>query len=40
MFYYKAKARLKNNVGDWKEKWWVLGDDAKPIYAAMTFGLA
>ncbi|KAF3597721.1 hypothetical protein DY000_02022789 [Brassica cretica] len=25
-------ARLKNIVGDWKEKWRVLGDDAKEAY--------
>ena len=31
-FYKKAMARLKNIVGDWKEKWRVLGDDAKEAY--------
>ncbi|KAF3587917.1 hypothetical protein F2Q69_00030594 [Brassica cretica] len=24
--------RLKNNVGDWKEKWWHHGDAAKPTF--------
>ncbi|KAG2330486.1 hypothetical protein Bca52824_001666 [Brassica carinata] len=31
-FNAKAKLRLKNIVGDWKEKWRVLGEDAKLIY--------
>ena len=31
-FYKKAMARLKNIVGDWKEKWRVMGDDAKEAY--------
>lgn len=31
-FNAKAMARLKNNVGDWKEKWMVVGDEAKPVY--------
>ena len=31
-FYKKAMARLKNIAGDWKEKWRVLGDDAKEAY--------
>ena len=24
--------RLKNNVGDWKEKWWHHGDAEKPTF--------
>ena len=31
-FNKKAMARLKNIVGDWKEKWKYLGDDAKETY--------
>uniref|UniRef100_A0A0D3E5B0 Uncharacterized protein n=1 Tax=Brassica oleracea var. oleracea TaxID=109376 RepID=A0A0D3E5B0_BRAOL len=31
-FYKKGMARLKNIVGDWKEKGRVLGDDAKEAY--------
>ena len=31
-FYKKAMARLKNIVGDWKEKWRVMGDDANETY--------
>lgn len=33
-FNAKAMARLKNNFGDWKEKWRVLGDKAKPVYVS------
>lgn len=31
-FYEKAQERLKNIVGDWKDKWRLDGDDAKPVY--------
>uniref|UniRef100_A0A0D3BFX2 Uncharacterized protein n=1 Tax=Brassica oleracea var. oleracea TaxID=109376 RepID=A0A0D3BFX2_BRAOL len=31
-FYKKTMARLKNIVGDWEEKWRVMGDDAKEAY--------
>lgn len=35
-FTEKAMDRLKNTVGDWKDKWRVEGDAAKPIFIAET----
>ncbi|KAG2331731.1 hypothetical protein Bca52824_002911 [Brassica carinata] len=35
-FNEKAMDRLKNTVGDWKDKWRVEGDAAKPIFISET----
>lgn len=37
-FNPKAMDRLKNTVGDWKEKWMYHGDAAKPPPSARRFG--
>ncbi|KAG2314386.1 hypothetical protein Bca52824_017508 [Brassica carinata] len=35
-FNEKAMDRLKNTVGDWKDKWRFQGDAAKPIFISET----